>query len=137
MRKYLEKAKDVIDALKLGREIKLEEGGCGKIYLIDGLVVKENIDGYHINYTINQKDNPYIEEQEPLKIEVGEFYKTRDGRKARCFFADKCFSIFGFTIDGLIDVVKTNKDGEQIISGRFDGEMFPTDIVGYWDVELD
>lgn len=81
MRKYLNTAEDVIKALRDGKEVKLEEGS-GKIYLIDGLVVKENIDGFHINYTINQRDKPYIEEEDKLKLKAGKLYKTRDGRKA-------------------------------------------------------
>lgn len=133
MRKYLNTAEDVIKALRDGKEVKLEDGGEGRISIIDNFVVKNTNNGYHINYTINQRDKPYIEEEDKLKLEVGKCYKTRDGSKAHCFFADKCLSFFRFTIDGLMDVVETNKDGEQIIPGRFDGEMLSTDIVGYWE----
>lgn len=134
MRKYLEKAKDVIDALKLGREIKLEEGS-GKIYLIDGFVVKENIDGFHINYTINQKDKPYIEEEDKLKLEVGKFYKTRSGKRAYCYrFEERSEitkAIFSFVIDNC------GKFGTDINGNfSFDADMKSDfDIVGIWEAE--
>lgn len=104
-------------------------------FLQNGYICSKDEDdyGWH-NTSIDTDELSRIEvEEEELKFEEGKFYRTRDGRKARCFFASKYLSICKFTIDGLINVVETNKDGEQIIPGRFDDEMLPTDIVGYWE----
>lgn len=78
---YLETPEAVINALKEGKEVFLDEGGAGKVVLIDGFCVKKWNDQFNINYTINLRDKPCILEEEPLKLEVGKFYKTRDGRK--------------------------------------------------------
>lgn len=81
-RVYLNTPKQVIKALIDGKEIFLEESGAGKVKLIDGFCVKESPSQFNINYTINLRDKPFVYEQESLKLEVGKFYKTRDGRKA-------------------------------------------------------
>lgn len=131
-KKYLKNDGEVIQALKEGHVLKVENGGEGYIYMQDGFIVKNNNSGYHINYTINECDKPYYFIENPLKIEVGKFYKTRNGIKARCFFADS-FRFFKFTIDGLSDVFKTNIKGEHLIPGRFENEEMPNDIVDYWE----
>lgn len=120
-RVYLNTPEEVIKALIDGKEIFLEEGGAGKVKLIDGFCVKEWNDQFNINYTINLRDKPFVYEQETLIIEVGKFYKTRDGRKARCFFT----SVDGdamFSIDGYDAILNTNSN-----------ENYLLDIIGPWE----
>lgn len=136
MKKYLKNETEVIQSLKEGKEVF--NGTTPYVYkMVDGIICYYDIESNKlcgINAFVSIGSAPYyIEEQEPLKIEVGKFYKTRDGRAAHCFFADECLDLFRFTINGLMDVVETNKDGEQIIPGRFENEKMPTDIVGYWE----
>ena len=82
MKQYLNTPEEVIKALKEGKEVK---NSCNWTYkLIDGIIV-----GYHreeeiwdINVIIYGKEVLYTEEADPLKIEVGKFYKTKGNKKA-------------------------------------------------------
>ena len=122
---YLETPEAVIKALKEGKDVFLDEGGAGKVVLIDGFCVKQWNDQFNINYTINLRDKPYILENEPLKIEVGKWYETRDHQKARCFIVEKerCH----FTIDNYCHFF-TNKNGVYV-----DNEMSRYNIIGPWE----
>lgn len=124
-RVYLNTPEQVIKALKEGKEIFLEEGGAGKVKLIDGFCVKEWNDQFNINYTINLRDKPFVYEQETLKIEVGQWYETRDHQKARCFIVEKerCH----FTIDHYCHFF-TNKNGIHL-----DNETSRYNIIGPWE----
>ena len=99
MKKFLKTPEEVIDALHEGKKVF----GCGETYrLYKGILVGKLEDGtYIINRSIFKQENPYIEEPEPFKIEVGKFYKTRGGKKARCFFIDKDSA--RCTIDGCFE----------------------------------
>ena len=92
---YLETPEAVIKALKDGKEVRDENNYSFKI--VDGFIVATYDDFFYIGYTIYGIDKPYILEEEPLKIEVGKWYETRDHQKARCFrVTDRTCS---FTID--------------------------------------
>lgn len=81
MKKYLKTPEEVIDALRDGKEIF--DNLNNKYKLIDGFVTNRiKGGGWGLNYYIGDTDGLYVEESEPLKLEVGKFYKTRDGRKA-------------------------------------------------------
>ena len=95
---YLETPEAVINALKDGKTVETDM----KYYVLkDGLLncYAKNKTGswWSINSAIYDTDKPYIFEEEPLKIEVGKWYETRDHQKARCYNVDSglCF----FTID--------------------------------------
>ena len=124
MKRYLETPEEVIRTLKEGKEIFLQEGGAGKISLINGFCVKQWQDQFNINYTINLRDKPYILEKEPLKIEVGKWYETRNHEKARCYLVDDpdCF----FTVDNYTSF-STNKHGYHM-----EEEAHALDIIGPW-----
>ena len=124
---YLETPEAVIKALKDGKEVFLEEGGAGKVKLIDGFCVKEWNDQFNINYTINLRDKPFVYEQEPLKIEVGKWYETRDHQKARCFRVTDRACNCSFTIDNGF-VFCTYKDGKYGVE-----KECSLDIIGSWD----
>lgn len=78
-KRYLKTPESVIKALKEGKEIKDQYDNSFKI--VDGFIVATYDDDFYIGYTISGQDKPYILEEEPLKIEVGKFYKTRRGDK--------------------------------------------------------
>ena len=122
---YLETPEAVIKALKEGKEVFLDEGGAGKVVLIDGFCVKQWNDQFNINYTINLRDKPYILEEEPFKIEVGKWYETRDHQKARCYDVDS--GVCYFTIDHFT-CFTTDTNGIYW-KGQ---EEYDLDIIGPW-----
>ena len=123
---YLETPEAVIKALKEGKEVFLDEGGAGKVVLIDGFCVKQWHDQFNINYTINLRDKPYILEEEPLKIEVGKWYETRDHQKARCYYAGEETAFFSIDNNSIPLGVYLN--------GRLYKDMVtPLDIIGPWE----
>lgn len=124
---YLNTPEEVIKALKKGKGVFLEEGGAGKVSLVDGFCVKQLNDQFNINYTINLRDKPYILEEEPLKIEVGKFYKTRDGKKVICMYKDNIgcsVSLIG-SLNGYYWVTENGKCSDTT-------KEYPADIIGLW-----
>lgn len=125
MRKYLKTPEEVISALKEGKTVY---SACGKYRMIDGIIVfKSKIaDLYTINENLLLEENLYIEESEPLKIEVGKFYKTRGGEKARCYILgdDRAF----FTVDDK-GTFSTYHDGK--VYGN--PISYQDDIIGPWE----
>lgn len=80
MKKYLDTPEEVIKALKEGKEVKA--GGSYRYKMIDGVVCSLFDKGWVIGSAIDDDEEPYIEEAEPLKIEVGKFYRTKGDKKA-------------------------------------------------------
>lgn len=83
MKRYLHTPEEVMQALKEGKTVETDM----KYYVLkDGLpnCYAKNKTGrwWTVNSAIYDSDRPYVDEPEPLKLEVGKFYKTRDGRKA-------------------------------------------------------
>ena len=126
---YLETPEAVVKALKEGKEVFLDEGGAGKVVLIDGFCVKQWNDQFNINYTINLRDKPYILEEEPLKIEVGKFYKTKNGRKAWVVSRqqDEHYPYILAILDE-VDAYAVTKDGRF-----YEDRSYSFDLVGQWD----
>lgn len=126
MKKYLKTPEEVIKVLKEGKTVYSD---CGEYRMIDGLIVfKSKIENlYTINENLLLQENLYIEEPEPFKIEVGKFYKTRDGNKARCFVVTPKEA--SFTVDGMHGTIETYPEGLVSIDGSKD----PCDIIGQWE----
>ncbi len=82
MKRYLKTSEEVIDALQEGKEIQ-DETSIWKLH--KGFIVRKNKDSDYwiVNDRIGRHfKGIYIEEPGPLKMEVGKFYKTRNGKKA-------------------------------------------------------
>ena len=80
-KKYLKTPEEVIDALQSGKTIR-DHSSQWKLH--KGFIVRKgaNSDTWIVNdYVPSNYDGIYVEEQEPLKLEVGKFYKTRDGKR--------------------------------------------------------
>ena len=120
---YLETPEAVIKALKDGKEIKDQYNNSFRI--VDGFIVATYEDDYYIGYTIHSINKPYILEEEPIKIEVGKWYETRDHKKARCYRSDG--HLFFFTIDNVGNF-------STLINGNYHitGETSNLDIIGPW-----
>lgn len=125
MKKYLKTPEAVISALKAGKTVYSD---CGKYRMIDGIIVFKSGTLYTINKNMFLEENPHIEEAEPLKIEVGEFYKTKGGEKARCYILgdDRAF----FTVDDK-GTFSTYHDG-RVYGNPI---AYQDDIIGPWEEE--
>lgn len=125
-KRYLKTPEEVIKALKEGKVVKSKNV---KYRLIDGIICSLNEDDgrkmWTVGNSIFEYEYVYIDEPEPLKIEVGKWYETRDHKKARCFIVEKerCY----FTIDNHCHFF-TNKNG-----AIHDYETSIYDIIGPWE----
>lgn len=72
--------------MKEGKEVK-SDVGC-RYKMIDGVICFWFGESWLVGADIDDDGNPYIEEAEPLEIEVGKFYKTKRGEKVWCQFYD-------------------------------------------------
>lgn len=82
MKRYLKTPEEIIKELKKGKEVLCDTFGQHYIYkMIDGVVYKYNENSWVMNGCLDSSDKAYIEEPDPFKLEVGKFYRTRDGRK--------------------------------------------------------
>ena len=80
---------EVIRRLKAGEVVKDE---CSKeiIKMIEGILCSvSDLGNTRLNILLNPLcPDYYFEEPEELKLEVGKFYRTRDGRKVFIFITD-------------------------------------------------
>ena len=125
MKKYLKTPEEVIDALHAGKKVHGDFADEYRFYR--GFLIGKMEGYYAINAAISEMEDPYIEESEPLKIEVGKFYKTRGGNKARCFSITPKEA--SFTVDGAHGTIETYPGGLVSIDGSKD----PCDIIGPWE----
>ena len=124
---YLETPEAVIKALKEGKVIKDENNYSYKI--VDGFIVAVNKNEFFVGDNIFSGNRPYILEEEPLKIEVGKFYKTRDGRKA---------FVCANTYTGLCWVVIIDSSADRTFCCTVDGMFCPgeeneKDLIAPWE----
>ena len=122
---YLETPEAVIKALKEGKVVYEEDCPDYSFKLIENIIVAKFEDFFEVGSVVNTGNKPYILEEEPLKIEVGKWYETRDHQKARCFIVEKerCH----FTIDNYCHFF-TNKNGVYL-----DNEASRYNIIGPWE----
>ena len=80
-KRYLKTPEEVIDALQAGKKI---EAGDFEYRLVGEVLIANNKNdkSWAVNAGIYSDDIPFIDEPEPLKLEVGKFYRTRGGKKA-------------------------------------------------------
>ena len=123
---YLETPEAVIKALKEGKEVRDENNYSYK--LVDGFIVSTYKNNFLVGDNLFSRNKPYILEEEPLKIEVGKFYKTKDGRKAFVYAKIGIDYPYSFCVvkDGKLDAYNVNADGKQEDDER------PSDIIGPW-----
>ena len=124
---YLETPEEVIKALKDGKEVRDKYGSICK--LVDGIIISKLNNFFEIGKPIRSVNKPYILEEEPLKIEVGKFYKTRDGRKA---------FVCANTYTGLCWVVIIDSSADRTFCCTVDGMFCPgeeneKDLVAPWE----
>lgn len=125
MRKYILTRAELIEDLKNGKKVYKDENPQHYYEMIDGIVcgqLGENTP-FLINCTIDMDDILYTEE-ELLTIEVGNFYRTRDGRKAYCYLVEEDVCYFALAGHGHF---LTDK------SGNYEGAERGFDVLDYWE----
>ena len=122
---YLETPEAVIKAFKDGKVIKDENGYSYK--LVDGFIVSTYKNHFIVGDNIFNIDNhPYILEEEPLKIEVGKWYETRDHQKARCYYKGKETAFFSIDND-------STPIGVYLNGRLYEDRESSFDIIGPWE----
>lgn len=130
MKKYLKNEFEVIKELKNGKTVYEEYYPFYHYIMIDGIICGECSKNtrFLINCPMDMDSKFYIEEEEKqLKFETGKFYRTRDGRRAYCFFKEED-GFYNFVIDGQRGCGTYAEDGLVLIE-----EENPDDIVDYWE----
>ena len=122
---YLETPEAVIKALKDGKEVRDKYGSICK--LVDGIIISKLNNFFEIGKPIRSVNKPYIFEEEPLKIEVGKFYKTRSGNKVIVLHVNKN-DISGFPVS----VAVVGSTDTLYFVSRTGGH--PNDFTSEWDL---
>lgn len=130
MKRYLNTPEEVIRALKEGKVVK---GKDYKYKLIDGIICslneKQGCHRWTVGDTIFDSETPHIEELEPIKLEVGKFYRTRNGKKTFVFAKITNYSYpFYVATVGELNAYSVNAEGRQTNS-----EPLPLDLVAPWE----
>lgn len=127
-KRYLKTPEEVIDALQAGKKI---EAGDFEYRLVGEVIIAINKTdkSWAVNAGIYSDDIPFIDEPEPLKLEVGKFYKTRNGKKAFVFAKITNYSYpFYVATVGELNAHSVNAEGRQTNS-----EPLPLDLVSPWE----
>ena len=87
-KRYLKTPEGVMDALRDGKKI---EAGDFEYRLVgeELIAINKTDKSWAVNAGIYSDDIPFIDEPEPLKLEVGNFYKTRAGLKVVVLHIDE------------------------------------------------
>ena len=80
-KRYLKTPEEVVQALKAGKEV-FSFVADFKYKMIDGVICRYSGTRWILNSCLDGMEKLYVDEPEPLKLEVGKFYKTRGGQRA-------------------------------------------------------
>lgn len=131
---YLNTVEDLTKALNEGKT--LIDDNNNKYKKINSILVCFLPSGAYINgdiLCVNQRKY-YYEEKEPLKIEVGKFYKTRDGKKVICAYKSKSAKDvrpYFFSSVGGDEIFSMWTTGNGFC--RDEEKTYKEDIVDYWE----
>lgn len=130
-KRYLKTPEEIIDALQAGKTL---HNKYSKWVLYNGFIMRKdkNSDNWAINDALCSRfdDEIYIEDPKPLKLEVGKFYRTRDGRKAWVMECTDMKGAFPFRVatQRECSTYVITKDGRRYFEDT-DG----TDLVAPWE----
>lgn len=129
-KRYLKTPEEVIQALKDGKKVRDAYGSICK--LVDGIIISKLNDFFEIGKPIRSVNKPYIlEEEEPLKIEVGKFYKTRRGDKVVCLCQQKEYYIH--KLDTYVVGYWVDNTGRMLFNGKPERTETDSDVVAPWE----
>lgn len=128
MKRYLKTPEEVIDALQDGKVVIDGEGYNYKLY--KGIIFWKYKNKWAVTPTTSCLYGLYVNEPEPLKLEVGKFYRTRDGRKAWVVECTDKKGAFPFKVATQKECTMyvVTKDGR-----RFFEDTDGTDLVAPWE----
>lgn len=129
VKRFLHAPEEVTAALKEGKVVLDRTGN--KYKSINGFIVVSYISGgWGVDPFIGNHEGLYVEEPKPLKLEVGKFYKTRDGRKAWVMECTDMKGAFPFRVatQRECSTYVITKDGRRYFEDT-DG----TDLVAPWE----
>lgn len=129
-REYLRSPEEVVQALKEGKAIKTEHGHT--YTLKDGFIVQTVLGKIRsVNATLFFDDRYYIECPKPLRLKVGEFYRTINGRKAFVYakIGIDCPYPFCVVTVGNLEYYTVNTKGKRAADEQ------PLDLVSPWEDE--
>lgn len=129
-KRYLKTPEEVIDALQAGKVIRDKES---QWKLHKGFIVRKDdaFDAWVVNDCLcSSHTDIYVEEPDPFKLEVGKFYRTRDGRKAWVMECTDMKGAFPFRVatQRECSTYVITKDGRRYFEDT-DG----TDLVAPWE----
>lgn len=127
-KRYLKTPEEVVQALKEGKTVQMNGMEYG---IINNLIVgfDKIIKEIFINPTIRLSEKPYVDEPDPFKLEVGKFYRTRDGRKAWIIaYQQGKHYPYIVAVLGLVDVCAVLGNGCY-----FDDKNCGKDLVAPWE----
>lgn len=128
MKRYLKTSEEVTQELRDGKTVQTNEMEYG---IINNLIVgfDKIVREISINPVIRLSENPYINELEPLKLEVGKFYKTRNGSKAFVYAKIGIDCPYPFCVVNAwkLDAYNVNEEGKQAADER------PLDLIATWE----
>lgn len=127
-KRYLKTPEEVMQALK-EEKVVLDRTG-NKYKSINGLVVVSYMGGgWGLNAFIGNNAGLYVEEPEPLKLEVGKFYKTRDAKKAFVYAKIGIEYSYPFYVAkiGKLDAYNVNAEGKKT------EDKHPLDLIAPWE----
>ena len=128
MKRYLKTPEEVVKALKEGKTVKTDRDYA--YALKDGFIIQSFLGEVRsINTTIFLDDKYYIECPKLLKLEVGKFYKTRNGKKVFVYSKineDYPYPFFVAKV-GVAVTYSVNADGRKT------DEENPSDLVAPWE----
>lgn len=132
MKRYLKTPEEVVQALKDGKVVE-SEGYSYK--LVNGVICSFYKQGYYkwnVGGAIFQSDEPYVDEPEQLKLEVGKFYKTRNGKKAFVYGKYKNTNeIYPYAVVTVTDPISESTVTEN--GKRCIGQETCSDLVAPWE----
>lgn len=126
-KRYLKTPEEVAKAIQTGKKVEtdnFEYKLAGKLLIATNKADKSWV----VNAVVSMGDNPYIAEPEPLNLEVGKFYKTRDGAKAWIIKKTKGSFPFLVAAEGEDTTYTVNEFG-----ARYRKDISGQDIMGPWN----
>lgn len=127
---YLKTPEEVVQALKEGKTVQMngmEYGIINNIIVGFDKIIKE----IFINPTIRLSEKPYVDGPEPLKLEVGKFYKTRRGDKVVCLCQQKEYYIH--KLDTYVVGYWVDNTGRMLFNGKPEKTETDSDVVALWE----
>ena len=134
---FLNSIEEITSALQNGETIFEDEKDRPKLYMKNGFIISEYEEG---GTFINAgslhflEDYYYCYKKELLKLRTGNLYKTRDGRKVVCYYADmpNCGTDTFYMME-IGKCINPKRYSVYATGMMFSSKETTDDIVDYWE----